>query len=488
MVKIKYLGNYSSIQVEAPDNIIYHLSKKIGWQTPGYKFTKAYKNYGWNGWTSYITGKGKAPYGCIEAIIGVIKRDFKETVFLDNELINEVYDYSFINDIDIKINKEQVLLRQHQKEAFIWAVQHNRSVLVLPTSAGKTLITYLLCKYYLMNNIKTLIIVPTVSLVDQGISDFYSYGYEGNINGIYSGKEKMSSDITFTTYQSLIKYSHLLKDYKALIIDEVHKAKANTLKKLIKMSDTIKFQHGLTGTLKSDSEEYFVASAFIGLPKIITTTSELIDKNIVAKLDVYIYRFLYKYIKDEERPSTYIGEKRFFNNNVARNDKILEIAINENRTGIIAVNEIEHCQYLFDRCRELYPDRNAYQIRGGVNQRNNENYKTLDELKSFIELEKNAILIVGLKVFSTGISLKNIYFGIMAVSTKSYVTIIQTIGRGLRVNSVKKDFKFIDILDDIRRDEFDESYSFNHYLERMKYYNEQKFNMIKQSFDITEGY
>lgn len=484
MVKIKYIGNYSTIQIEAPDYIINHLSKKIGWQTPGYKFTKAYKNFGWNGWSSYITGKGKAPYGCIEAIIGVIKRDFKEPVHIDEELINKIYDYSFIDNINLKINTENISLRQHQKDAFLWAVQHNRSVLVLPTSAGKTLITFLLCKYYLQNDIKILIIVPTVSLVDQGISDFYSYGYKGNINGIYSGKEKISSDVTFTTYQSLIKYPHLLKEYQALIIDEVHKAKAATLKKLIKMSDTIRFQHGLTGTLKSDSEEYFVASAFIGLPKIITTTSELINKNIIAKLNVYIYRFLYKNIKEEEKPATYIEEKRFYNNNIKRNDKILEIAVNENKTGIIAVNEIEHCQYLFDRCKELYPDRNVYQIRGGINQRNDEYYKTLDELKPLIEQEDKAILIVGLKVFSTGISLKNIYFGIMAVSTKSYVTIIQTIGRGLRVNSIKKDFKFIDILDDIRKDEFDETYSFNHYLERIRYYNEQNFNIIKKSFDI----
>ena len=63
-------------------------------------------------------------------------------------------------------------------EAFRTAVQYGRQLLLSPTASGKSLIIYLLARYY---NKKTIIIVPTTSLVEQMAKDFQDYGYEEDI-------------------------------------------------------------------------------------------------------------------------------------------------------------------------------------------------------------------------------------------------------------------------------------------------------------------
>ena len=490
---LKFLENYNHILIDSDPITIFNLSKIMGYQIPNFHFIKMqYKRkYGremaWDGFTSYITRKNHAPYGSIGFIEQYCKDNnisFSKDKELENVYDEELYE-KVLND-EYSINGETVELREAQKNVFHTAVIMGNCSIISPTSSGKTLSMYLICKYHLALGNKILIIVPQISLVSQGLSDFYSYGYNGKINGIKAGEDRVPSDITFSTFQTLTKIPELTNNYQVLIVDELHRIKSKSIIDIIKKSSTLKYTIGLTGTLKEDSEERMIASCFIGMPLQMTTTKELMDKKIVAKLNVEVVRLLYNKQERENKPNSYIAEKHFFNRHVLRNDKIIQLAKELNKTGIIAVNEIEHCQYLFDRARQLFPELNIYQIRGNHNQRNDVMCKTLDELKPLIEKEQNAILIVGLKVFSTGISLKNINFGIMATSTKSYITVIQTIGRGLRVNEVKKDFVFIDILDDLRLDEFDETYSFAHYTERLKYYKEQNFTVNKHS--ITLGY
>ena len=75
--------------------------------------------------------------------------------------------------------------RDYQLEAFNEAVKYNRTLLLSPTASGKSLIIYLLSRYY---DKKTVIIVPTTSLVEQMAKDFIEYGYEERVCKIYSGQ------------------------------------------------------------------------------------------------------------------------------------------------------------------------------------------------------------------------------------------------------------------------------------------------------------
>ena len=92
--------------------------------------------------------------------------------------------------------------RDYQLEAFHTAVQYGRQLLLSMTASGKSLIIYLLARYY---EKKTVIIVFTTSLVEQMTKDFIEYGYKEPICKIYHGQEVFDAIITITTWQSFLR-------------------------------------------------------------------------------------------------------------------------------------------------------------------------------------------------------------------------------------------------------------------------------------------
>ena len=82
-------------------------------------------------------------------------------------------DENFIQELGLPFEP-----RDYQLDAFRTAVQYGRQLLLSPTASGKSLIIYLLARYY---NKKTVVIVPTTSLVEQMAKDFKDYGYDKEI-------------------------------------------------------------------------------------------------------------------------------------------------------------------------------------------------------------------------------------------------------------------------------------------------------------------
>ena len=111
---------------------------------------------------------------------------------------------ALIDSYDISITP-----RDYQFEAFKFALENERGLILSPTASGKSLIAYMLIRHYLNvidNNI--LIIVPTTSLVEQLYKDFKSYGYdvENNVSRNYHGYEiEDDKRIVISTWQSLYK-------------------------------------------------------------------------------------------------------------------------------------------------------------------------------------------------------------------------------------------------------------------------------------------
>ncbi len=477
MTEIKF-ENYSYFRIDTSIPIMTALKKKFRYFVEGAQFSNAYKSRRWDGFKSFITKGNRMPLGCIVETYKFIKEKFPtEKIIVPQEYRNIQDDYEFLEDIEVYSKGEVIIPRDNQWEAIDKCIKHNRCVCVAPTSFGKSLVIYLLCRYHINYGRKVLIVCPKKILVDQMIADFIDYGYEGEINGIYSGQERVSSDITVITFQTLCKIPYLLEEYSCLILDECHMCKANSMLSIIDNASNIRYKYGLTGSLKEGSIEYTFASTYIGYPYYITDTKTLIEEKVVAKLKVEIYRYAYPESERITHSYDYKEEKEFLRKCEHRYKAILEEAGEINKTGMIAVVEIEQAQKLYEMARGMYPDRKIYQIRGNHIECNEEMFKSFEEIKPNIEQDKNALLIVGLKVFSTGVSVKNIHFGIMAVSTKSYTSVIQTIGRGLRINKEKKDFLFIDWYDDFRVDGNSFTYMYGHLLDRLKIYKEQGFEV-----------
>ena len=98
---------------------------------------------------------------------------------------------------------------------------------------------------------------------------------------------------------------------------------------------------------------------------------------------------------------------------------------------------------------------------------------TRDEIKKLMEVEDDIICIAITKIFSTGINIKNLHNIILASGGKSSVTVVQSIGRGLRLHPEKKELNICDK---------GYKYSTAHGDKRIKIYEKEKIKV--ESADI----
>src|SRR5687768_5320677 len=87
----------------------------------------------------------------------------------------------FISTLNLpkELNGIPFQVRDYQLDAFVKCVQERRLTLLSPTASGKSLIIYLVLRYF---DSKSLVIVPTLQLIKQMSEDFKEYGYKGDVH------------------------------------------------------------------------------------------------------------------------------------------------------------------------------------------------------------------------------------------------------------------------------------------------------------------
>ena len=242
------------LHITAEADIRRELSDYFSFEVPGYRFTPQFRNRVWDGKIrlySYATGQlyvGLYPY-----LVEWCNRknvDIKENNEISTFTTHTAADIqALIDSYDISITP-----RDYQFEAFKFALENERGLILSPTASGKSLIAYMLIRHYLNvidNNI--LIIVPTTSLVEQLYKDFKSYGYdvENNVSRNYHGYEiEEDKRVVISTWQSLYKLPKtFFADFGAVIGDEAHLFKAVSLTKIMTKLVDCKYRIGMTGTL-----------------------------------------------------------------------------------------------------------------------------------------------------------------------------------------------------------------------------------------------
>ena len=96
-------------------------------------------------------------------------------------------------------------------------------------------------------------------------------------------------------------------------------------------------------------------------------------------------------------------------------------------------------------------------------------------MREITEKENNAIIVASYGTFSTGINIKNLHNVIFASPSKSRIRNLQSIGRVLRKGANKVKAILYDIADDCTHNSR-RNYTLNHFIERIKIYNEENFN------------
>lgn len=382
------------------------------------------------------------------------------------------------------INRLNKPLRDYQTEAVEKCLGNGRGVCLMATGAGKTLtMASLIDNFYLyskdLKKFKCLVIVPDLGLVSQTFKDFQEYNVSFKAT-MWTGSNKpdMDSNVfiaNIAILQSKFEINEWLRDVDLLIVDEAHKlCKGN---KIVKIVDLIKTTNkfGFTGTLPEDKLDQWNVLGKIGPILIQKSSFELRSDNYLTNVEIKIFHLKYKIgaarrMGDSE--TAYPNELEYIYGSNFRNKLIEKVCTSIKNNLLILVNHIKHGQLLADVLTAALPDKKIYFIRGDVEVEERERVKKLME-------ENNDVICIAISsIFSTGVSINNIHYILFASGGKSFVRIVQSIGRGLRLNQNKSKLIILDLADNLY-------YGSKHASKRREIYDLEKINYADHIINET---
>ena len=472
------------VRVETEPNIARELSDFFTFEVPGARFMPSYKKRIWDGKIrlyNQMNGEvylGLIPYIQEFAKLNDIDIEYKGDVNATQSSFTHGVCKGFIRNIKPKSNGKSIELRDYQTDAVVHAIRNNRSLLLSPTASGKSLIIYLLSRWYESNRI--LILVPTTSLVEQMYTDFLDYGYlESKMQKIYQGYTKdISSEVTISTWQSLYKMPRkFFEQFGCILGDEVHLFKAKSLTNIMNKMHMTKYRHGFTGTLDGTQTHRLILEGLFGSVNKVTSTKELMEKKTLAKLKIKCIVLQYpdadcKFMKDQN----YQDEVDLIVRDERRNKFILNLTTHLKGNTLVLFQFVEkHGAVLYDMMKDL--NRKVFYVHGGTDT------QTREEIREITENEKNAIIVAPYGTFSTGINIRNLHNVMFSSPSKSRIRVLQSIGRGLRTTNDKTGATLIDIADDFTW-KSKQNFTLRHFMERINIYNEEEFDYTIKNLKI----
>lgn len=471
------------------------LTKRID----SWRFNPLVKKGVWDGYISYIKDDKWIPAGLWKEVMDICKQyNYELKINGISRLFDKQINYEDFEKWAIDFfSDSEITPRDYQIDAAYNILRFRKCLSELATSAGKTLISFLTVAYMLEKQKaeKILFIVPNVSLVIQASEDFMDYNYKNQVNikiqQIYSGQKiRAGRNVVIGTYQSLIKKkAEYFDQFDAVIIDETHKAKSQSIKTILSKCKNASYRYGLSGTIpKSGTLDRLTLMAYTG-PLITEVSANFLqNEGHIAQCRVKVIEMDYapQGAKDAfremafnkyENKDVFKFEQNYIINSPGRLNFICNIISRVRGNSLVLFHRIEHGQKIYEKLRQE-SDKTIYYVDGGTDKDIREEYKKK------MENGENVVIVASYGTFSTGISIKKIHNIFFTESFKSEVIIRQSIGRGLRQHHSKDSVTIIDFVDDISSPDWD-NYLIRHAKVRQRIYKEQKFKfeIKKVTFD-----
>ena len=456
------------MQVHCDDGLARDLYDFFSFTVPNAKFMPSVKNRYWDGKVRLFSLKTNKIYIGLLPYVDTFCRergyDFEGIEDVIGEKQREKCSQSWLADLKLPFEP-----RDYQIDAFNTTIKYGRQLLLSPTASGKSLIIYLLARYY---DKKTIVIVPTTSLVEQMAKDFIDYGYDKDICKIYSGQPVFDADITITTWQSFSKApKDVMQSFDVVVGDEAHLFKATTLKGILeKMKDTA-IRIGTTGTLDGSEVHRLQLEGLFGPVKKVISSKELMDKGTIANINIDCI-----ILKHEKcHTMSYQEEMDYLVSNDARNIFIVNLVKSLKGNTLVLFQYVEkHGLILHSMMSHTDMGGNLHYVYGGTDTEDRES------VREIVEQAKEDTILASYGTFSTGVNIKKIDNIVFASPSKSRIRNLQSIGRGLRKTEGKESMRLFDIADDLQY----ENYTLNHLKERINIYNEENFPYNIRQFDL----
>ena len=472
------------IVVQPKDSgIIMELSEFFTFYVPGYKFVPSYRNKLWDGKIRlYNTRDYTLPSGLLYHLL---KFTESRGYSIENQIkgnTSRTLGEGMLDSIPLTSGGAEIVLRDYQKSAIEHAIQYQKTLLLSPTGSGKSLMIYILLRWFLETSYKkALIVVPTTSLVEQLWKDFGDYSsndinFNNNeVHRIYAGKEKESFEqrIVITTWQSVFKLpKKWFKDYEMVVGDEAHLFKAKSLTTIMGHLHNAWLRVGTTGTLDGTKVHKLVLEGCFGPVHNVTSTKKLIDSDTLSDVSIDVLHMQYP---DAEKKAfgkkTYQEEISYIVQHPQRNKFITNLALAQKGNTLVLFNLVEtHGKPLYKAIKKKAgKNRKVFYVSGEI--------KTEDReaIREATEKENDAIIVASMGTFSTGINIRNLHNLVFSAPTKSQIRVLQSLGRSLRKAENGQPAKIYDICDDFSW-KTRKNYTLGHGIERIGIYEKEQLN------------
>ena len=465
------------LTIECEPHVGHELADEFTFEVPQAKFMSAYKKRFWDGKIKLFSpGTGEIYVGLLPYITSFCEAKGYEVIHRDNEF------YGLPSEVDEFITPQGIgefieylhlphKVRDYQYKGIYEALRHKRKLLLSPTGSGKSLMIYALARFWEMKMLRTLIVVPTTSLVEQMYKDFQDYGWdaEHHCHRVYAGTDPRSDkDVIITTWQSVYKLPKVyFEKFGAVIGDEAHLFKAKSLTSIMNKLYDCKYRVGFTGTLDGTQTNRLVLEGVFGSVNKVTRTEKLIKEGHLSEFEIKV--LILKH--DEKEFDTYQHEMDYLVEHDNRNKFIRNLVCDLSGNTLVLFNYVErHGMPLFELINnKVGEDRLVFLVHGGVDTEDRE------KARQIAETTHDSIIVASYGTFSTGINIRNLHNVVFASPSKSKIRNLQSIGRVLRKGDHKTKAVLYDIADDISKGS-KRNYTLNHLVERVKIYNEENFD------------
>ena len=448
------------------------LVKKFKYEDPTARFRPSYKLGRWDGAISFFGLGGTTYLSMLPQVLEYLENK-NYYIELEDLRVSEALAFSEIFEDfwgDLCWPKghiregELIRLRDYQCEVVNNFLKNPQCLQEVATGAGKTIITATLAKVCEKYG-RTIVIVPNKSLVEQTEEDFINCKLDV---GVYYGDRKnLNKTHTICTWQSLnildkksqdndalLSLAEFLDGVSTVIVDEVHMAKADVLKKLLTQNlSGAPIRWGLTGTIPKADHEYQALRASLGDVINHISAYDLQQMGVLSNCHVNVMQ-----TAEWKEFGSYAEELKYLVTDSSRmiyvSDMIRGIA--ETGNTLVLVNRIDSGKFIIEQIPE------AVFVSGEV--KTTARKAEYDEIKT----SDNKIIVATFGVAAVGINIPRIFNLVLLEPGKSFVRVIQSIGRGIRKADDKDFVQIWDITASTK-------YAKRHLTERKKFYKDAKY-------------
>lgn len=349
----------------------------------------------------------------------------------------------------------------YQLKAAEYALGKEVALPIMCTGSGKSLTISLILEYFRQRKLRGVLVVPNINLLTQFANDIKSYnlielhsdiikaGGGNKFEGFPNGKT-----VLITTWQTLMKQTEILKDIDFIICDEVHRFSSECTSMLVRSTTNARYKLGFTGTLPGNKAAKMTILGLFGMPKVFVTSADLIKAGRGTPIKIHGIKLVHPTESCEEvdRYFEYLDRVKFIAGDSSRNALIARMAKKLAGNGVgstlVLYTLVEHGLAIykeicgegpgnFERQEEL----RCFFMDGSVKGKDRE------RIRVAMDKYPDAILVANYALLSTGVNIKSLRYAIFASPLKSYTSIVQSLGRGIRTSSGKEVFEVYDLID-----------------------------------------